>query len=85
MDEVKPPSPHSNDGVGLGVAILTTFVYNDPQAFTAITSDLPGGMAEALAALGNVSEAVLGVIAEVLEVSKEEALERIAAAFAFVD
>jgi hypothetical protein len=46
--------------------------------------DLPGGDAEALAALGRVSEAVLGMMAGILEVSKEEALERIAAGFASV-
>jgi hypothetical protein len=74
MDEIKP-APDQNDGVGLGGAILTTFVYNAPFAFTAMARDLPGGDAEALAALGRVSEAVLGMMAGILEVSKEEALE----------
>jgi hypothetical protein len=30
MDEIKP-APDQNDGVGLGGAILTTFVYNAPS------------------------------------------------------
>jgi hypothetical protein len=42
MDAVKP-APDQNDGVGLGVAILTTFVYNAPFAFTAMARVLPGG------------------------------------------
>jgi hypothetical protein len=42
LDEIKP-APDQNDGVGLGVAILTTFVYNAPFAFTAMAGDLPGG------------------------------------------
>jgi hypothetical protein len=41
MDEIKP-APDRNDGVGLGVAILTTFVYNATFAFTAMARDLPG-------------------------------------------
>jgi hypothetical protein len=68
--------------VGLGVGILTTFVHDDPQAFMVITSDLSRGSSEAIAALGRVSAAMVGMIAEMLGVSKEEGLERIAAAFA---
>jgi hypothetical protein len=81
MDERKL-RPNPDELLGLGVGILTTFVYDDPHAFTVITSDLPGGVSEAIAALGKVSEAVVGMIAEMLGVSKEVAMERIAAAFA---
>ncbi|WP_427005124.1 hypothetical protein [Pseudarthrobacter sp. H2] len=74
--------PNPDELLGLGVGILTTFVYDDPHAFTVITGDLPGGSSEAIVALGRVSEAMVRMIAEMLGVSKEEALERIAASFA---
>ncbi|MDQ0823350.1 hypothetical protein QFZ79_001094 [Arthrobacter sp. V4I6] len=80
MDEKKP-----DDLLDLGVAILTTFVHNDPQGFTLLTRDLPGGNSEAIAALGRVCEALVGMIAEMAGMSKEESLERIAAAFATAD
>jgi hypothetical protein len=76
----KQPIP--DELLGLGVGILTAFVYDDPHAFTVITGDVPDGSSEALVALGRVSEAMVRMIAEMLGVSKEEALERIAASFA---
>ena len=80
MDEQEP-----DELLDLGLAILTTFVLNDPQSFAAITKDLPGGSSEAIAGLGRVCEALVGMIAEMAGMSKEESLERIAAAFATVD
>ena len=75
MDEERP-----DDFLELGVGIRTTFVHSDPHGFTVMTRDLAGGSSEALAALGRVCEALVGVIEEMLGVSKEEPLERIAAA-----
>lgn len=69
----------------LGVGILTSFVHGDKDGFMAITSDLPGGCPEAVAALGRVSEAMVKMIADLLGVSKEEALTKVAAAVASAD
>ena len=66
----------------VGVAILTTFVHDDQDAFMQITGDLPGGCAEAVASLGRVSEAMVAMIAQLLGVSKDDALRQIAAAIA---
>lgn len=67
---------------GVGMAILTTFVRNDQEAFIDVTSDLPGGCAEAVAALGRVGEAMVSMIAELVGVSREQALTQIAASIA---
>jgi len=67
---------------GAGVAILTALVHGDKGAFNAVTGDLAGGCPEALAALGRVGEAMVSMIAELLGVTKEEALERVASAIA---
>ena len=80
MDEHEP-----DELLDLGLAILTTFVLEDPKGFSTITRDLPGGSSEAIAALGRVCEALVGMIAEMVGMSKEESLERIAAAFATAD
>jgi hypothetical protein len=66
----------------VGVAILTTFVHGDHKGFNAVTGDLAGGCPEAVAALGRVAEAMVSMIADLLSVTKEEALERVAAAIA---
>ncbi|MGO4585549.1 hypothetical protein AB4Z38_16950 [Arthrobacter sp. 2RAF6] len=68
-----------------GVAILTSFVRDDREAFMVITNELPGGCAEAVAALGRVSEAMVSMIGELAGVSKEEALEQVAMAIAAGD
>ena len=75
----------SRDVVDLGMALLTTFVHNDAQGYTAMTQDLPGGDSEAIAGLGRVCELLVGIIAEMLGASKEESVHRIAAALAGAD
>jgi hypothetical protein len=75
----------SHDVVDLGMALLTTFVHNDAQGYTAMTKDLPGGDSEAIAGLGRVGELLVGIIAEMLGASKEESVHRIAAALAGAD
>lgn len=72
----------SRDVMDLGLAILTTFVHDDPQGYTVMTRDLPGGDSEAIAGLGRVSEVLVGIIAEMLGASKEESMQRIAASLA---
>ena len=72
----------SRDVMDLGLAILTTFVHDDPQGYTVMTRDLPGGDSEAIAGLGRVSEVLVGIIAELLGASKEESVQRIAAGLA---
>lgn len=72
----------NNPRASAGVAILTTFVHGDQEAFNAVTDDLAGGCPEALAALGRVAEAMVSMIADLLNVTKDEALERVAAAIA---
>lgn len=74
-----------NPSAGAGVGILTSYVRNDREAFMAITNELPGGCPQALAALGRVSEAMVKMIAQLAEISKEEALERVALAIASAD
>lgn len=77
MEKDKP-----RDVVDLGLALLTTFVHNDPQGYTVMTKDLPGGDSEAVAGLGRVCELLVGIIAEMLGASKEQSVQRIAAALA---
>lgn len=73
----------ANDSrAGVGVAILTCFVNGDRDGLDVVTRDLGGGCPEALGALGRVAEAMVSMLAETLGVSKEEALQRVAAAIA---
>jgi hypothetical protein len=72
----------NDERAGLGVGILASFVHGDQEAFMNVTSDLEGGCAEAIAALGRVGEAMVSMIGDLLDVSKEEALERVAIAIA---
>ena len=68
-------------GSGAGTS-LTTFVHDDPQGYTVMTRDIPGGESEAVAGLGRVCEVLVGIIAEMLGASKEESVQRIAAGLA---
>ena len=77
MEKEKP-----HDVLDLGLALLTTFVHDDPQGYTVMTKDLPGGDSEAIAGLGRVCEVLVGIIAEMLGASKEESVQRIAAGLA---
>ena len=77
MEKEKP-----HDALNLGLALLTTFVHDDPQGYIVMTKDLPGGDSEAIAGLGRVCEVLVGIIAEMLGASKEESVQRIAAGLA---
>lgn len=66
----------------LGIALLTSLVRQDREAFLIIASELEGGNAQAVAILARLGEAMVGMIAELLQVSNEEALTRIAASLA---
>ncbi|MGP7815085.1 hypothetical protein [Glutamicibacter soli] len=66
----------------LGIALLTSLVRQDREAFLIIASELKGGNAQAVAILARLGEAMVGMIAELLQVSNEEALTRIAASLA---
>lgn len=66
----------------VGVAILTCLVNDDREGVDVATGDLDGGCPEAFAVLGRVAEAMVSMLAEALGVSKEEALQRVAAAIA---
>lgn len=66
----------------LGIALLTSLVRQDREAFLIIASELEGGNAQAVAILARLGEAMLGMIAELLQTSDEEALTRIAASLA---
>ncbi len=72
----------SRDALDLGLALLTTFVHDDPQGYTVVTRDLPGGDSEAVAGLGRVCEVLVGIIAAMLDESTEESVQRIAAGLA---
>lgn len=66
----------------LGIALLTSLVRQDCEAFLIIASELEGGNAQAVAILARLGEAMVGMIAELLQTSDEEALARIAASLA---
>ncbi|RKS16693.1 hypothetical protein DFO58_3248 [Arthrobacter sp. AG1021] len=66
----------------LGIALLTSLVRQDREAFLIIASQLEGGNAQAVAILARLGEAMVGMIAELLQTSDEEALTRIAASLA---
>lgn len=66
----------------LGIALLTSLVRQDREAFLIIASELEGGNAQAVAILARLGEAMVGMIAELLQTSDEEALTRIAASLA---
>ncbi|KLI89187.1 hypothetical protein AA310_16075 [Arthrobacter sp. YC-RL1] len=66
----------------LGIALLTSLVRQDREAFLIIASELEGGNAQAVAILARLGEAMVGMMAELLQTSDEEALTRIAASLA---
>ncbi|GEM_PF-2288604 len=63
----------------LGIALLTSLVHQDREAFLIVASELEGGNAQAVAILARLGQAMVGMIAELLQTSDEEALTRIAA------
>jgi len=66
----------------LGIALLTSLVRQDREAFLIIASELEGGNAQAVAILARLGEAMVAMIADLLQISNEEALTRIAASLA---
>lgn len=66
----------------LGIALLTSLVRQDREAFLIIASELDGGNAQAVAILARLGEAMVAMIAELLQIGNEEALTRIAASLA---
>ncbi len=66
----------------LGIALLTSLVRQDREAFLTIASELDGGNAQAVAILARLGEAMVAMIADLLQISIEEALTRIAASIA---
>ncbi|MCS3493298.1 hypothetical protein M2368_002309 [Arthrobacter sp. JUb119] len=66
----------------LGIALLTSLVRQDREAFLIIASELEGGNTQAVAILARLGEAMVAMIAELLQVGNEEALTRIAASLA---
>lgn len=66
----------------LGIALLTALVRQDREAFLIIAADLEGGNAQAVAILARLGEAMIGMIADLLQIDDEEALSRIAASIA---
>lgn len=66
----------------LGIALLTSLVRQDREAFLIIASELEGGNAQAVAILARLGEAMVAMIAELLQIGNEEALTRIAASLA---
>ena len=73
----------SNSSVAaLGIALLTSLVRQDREAFLLIASELEGGNAQAVAILARLGETMVSMIASLLQLSSEEALTRVAAAIA---
>lgn len=68
-----------------GIALLTSLVRQDREAFLIIASEVEGGNARAVAILARLGEAMVGMIAELLQISDEEALTRIATSLALND
>ncbi len=66
----------------LGIALLTSLVRQDREAFLIIASELEGGNAQAVAILARLGEAMVAMIADLLQIGNEEALTRIAASLA---
>lgn len=66
----------------LGIALLTSLVRQDREAFLIIASEVEGGNAQAVAILARLGEAMVAMIADLLQISNEEALTRIAASIA---
>ncbi|MEG2423034.1 MULTISPECIES: hypothetical protein [Micrococcaceae] len=66
----------------LGIALLTSLVRQDREAFLIIASELEGGNTQAVAILARLGEAMVAMIAELLQIGNEEALTRIAASLA---
>ncbi|MFE5339305.1 hypothetical protein ACFQ80_03720 [Isoptericola sp. NPDC056578] len=64
----------------LGLAMLTARMNGDREGYIAITEEMPEGYAVAL--LLRTAEMMVNMIADLTETSKEEALQRIAAALA---
>lgn len=69
----------------LGIALLTSLVRQDREAFLLVASELNGGNAQAVAILARLGETMIEMIAGLLQVSKEEALTRVATSIALSD
>lgn len=69
----------------LGIALLTSLVRQDREAFLLVASELDGGNSQAVAILARLGETMIEMIASLLQISKEEALTRMAASIALGD
>ena len=69
----------------LGIALLTSLVRQDREAFLIIASEVEGGNARAVAIPARLGEAMVGMNVELLQISNEEALTRIATSLALND
>lgn len=69
----------------LGIALLTSLVRQDREAFLLVASELDGGNSQAVAILARLGETMIEMIASLLQISKEEALTRVAASIALGD
>ncbi|WP_417365648.1 hypothetical protein [Glutamicibacter arilaitensis] len=69
----------------LGISLLTSLVRQDREAFLLVASELGGGNAQAVAILARLGETMIEMIAGLLQISKEEALTRVAASIALSD
>lgn len=69
----------------LGIALLTSLVRQDREAFLLVASELDGGDSQAVAILARLGETMIEMIASLLQISKEEALTRVAASIALSD
>lgn len=69
----------------LGIALLTSLVRQDREAFLLVASELDGGNSQAVAILARLGETMIEMIASLLQICKEEALTRVAASIALGD
>ncbi|WP_147424854.1 hypothetical protein [Microbacterium sp. AG790] len=72
-----------NEYAATGMAILSSMVLGDREGFMALTEDLEP--AQVIGYLGRSAELVVNVLAQALQVSKEEALRIVAMSVAVVD
>lgn len=75
----------SSPEAALGVALLTSLVRQDREAFLLVASELDGGNAQAVAIMARLGETMIGMIADLLKINNEEALTRVATSIALID
>lgn len=66
----------------IGIAMITALLNGDRDGFNLVVSELDGGNAEAVAILARLSETMIAMIADLLDIDSEEALRRIATSIA---